>query len=333
MTERPVRDTGRMPHAAPLPDEFHDAAFSVGDALRRGVTRSRLRASDLITPFYGTRLASANPTLRQRCLAWQSVAPAGSYVSHSTAALLFGCPLPRRLERALDIHVTVERPVRPPRSRGVIGHSAAPRSGAWLDSRGLRMSTAEETWLGLAKQLDFLELVAAGDYLLRGYRQSNGTRRPFTNRQRLRDAAAAHPSRRGRVLIREALDALRERVDSPKETELRLLLQTAGFPELVVNEPVHDEHGRVLACPDLRVRGYALGIEYKGFVHATSPDAWENDIRRQRKLDEIHWKTIDVMRSDLRQPHHILLVIERELQNRGWSGHSTWPKLHYEPDT
>ncbi|WP_374947379.1 hypothetical protein [Agreia sp.] len=320
-----------MPHAAPLPDDFRNAPFSVADARRAGVSRSRLRASDLHAPFYGTRLASSAPTLRQRCLAWQSIAPAESYISHSTAALLYGCPLPRRLERAADIHVTVARPLRPPRARGIVGHSTAPRTQAWHGSRGLRMCTAEQTWLDLATQLNLLELVAAGDYLLRGFREPDGTRRPFTTRQRLREAASAHSGRRQRALIAEALDAVRERVDSPKETELRLLLQKAGFPELIVNEPVRDDNGRVLACPDLRVRGFHLGIEYKGFVHATSHDAWENDIRRQRKLDEVDWKTIDVMRGDLVQPHHILLVIERELQKRGWTGRSTWPSLHYEP--
>lgn len=320
-----------MPHAAPLPEDFRDVPFSVADARRAGVTRSRLRASDLTAPFYGTRLASTAPTLRQRCLAWQSVAPADSYVSHSTAALLFGCPLPWRLEKAADIHVTVARPLRPPRALGITGHSTAPRPQHWLDSRGLRMSAAKQTWLDLATQLDAIELVAAGDYLLRGFRRPDGTRRPFTTRQRLRDPASAHCGRRYRAIITEALDAVRERVDSPKETELRLLLQTAGFPELIVNEPVRDENGLILATPDLRVRGFTLGIEYKGFVHATSPDAWENDIRRQRKLDAIDWKTIDVMRSDLRQPHHVLLVIEQELQKRGWTGHSTWPNLHYEP--
>jgi len=321
-----------MPHPSPLPEGLRGASFSVRAARDRGVSRGRLRASDLAAPFYGTRLASTAPTLRQRCLAWQSVAPPDSYISHSTAALLFGCPLPRRLERAADIHVTVVRPVRPPRARGVTGHSTAPRPTLWLDSRGLRMSTAEQTWLDLATQLDLLELVAAGDYLLRGFREADGTRRPFTTPQRLRTAASIHPGRRHRSLIAEALDAVRERVDSPKETELRLLLQKAGFPELIVNEPVRDENGRILATPDLRVRGFPLGIEYKGFVHATNHDAWENDIRRQRKLDAIDWKTIDVMRSDLRQPHHILLLIESELQKRGWTGRSTWPNLHYEPE-
>ncbi|MBF4634970.1 hypothetical protein ITJ38_11200 [Agreia pratensis] len=321
-----------MPNASPLPDDLRGGPFSVSDAQSRGVTRSRLRASDLYAPFHGTRLPSASTSLRQRCMAWQSIAPADSYVSHSTAALLFGCPLPRRLETTKDIHVTVVRPRRPPRASRVVGHSVGAGRDTPINSRGLRMSTAEQTWLELGTQLDFLELVAAGDYLLRGFREPNGTRRPFTTVRRLREAAAAHPGRRHRKMIDRALDAVRERVDSPKETELRLLLQEAGFPELIVNEPVRDDTGRVLACPDLRVRGYNLGIEYKGFVHATSHDAWENDIRRERNLDDIDWKTIDVMRSDLKQPHHIILVIERELQKRGWTGSSTWPGLHYEPE-
>jgi hypothetical protein len=255
-----------MPRAAPLPDEFRDAAFSVADARRRGVSRSRLRASDLLAPFYGTRLATAAPTLRQRCLAWQSVAPVHSYVSHSTAALLFGCPLPWRLERAHEIHVTVERPMRPPRTRGITGHSTAPRPGSWLESRGLRMSTAEETWLGLASQLDRVELVAAGDYLLRGFRRPNGTRRPFTTLQRLRDAAARHPA----------------------------------------------------AVQGIRARDEPRGL---GERHPTSAQA-----RRDRLEDH----RCHALRPAAATPHRAR--DKRELQKRGWTGHSTWPRLHYEPE-
>ncbi|WP_086461557.1 hypothetical protein [Agreia sp. VKM Ac-1783] len=92
-----------MPNASPLPHDLDGRPFSVSDARRRGVTRSRLRASDLYAPFHGARLPSTSRSLRERCMAWQSVAPEDSHVSHSTAALLYGCPLPRRLETTSDI--------------------------------------------------------------------------------------------------------------------------------------------------------------------------------------------------------------------------------------
>ena len=258
-------------------------------------------------------------------MALQSVTNRTSFVSHSTAALLYGVPLPWPLERdERTIHVTVQKPHRAPQRPDVIGHSCAPAPGdsPWLDSRGLRISRPARLWLELASQLDLVELVIAGDYLLRGFRERDGSHRPFATIPQLRQAAAEHPGRRHRAIIAQALELIRERVDSPYETRLRLIVQSAGFPDPIVNVPILDAAGEIIAQPDLRIPGYNVGLEYQGDGHRTDRRQWQRDVVRRRELDQINWKTIEAVTPDIRNPMHLLHTLEQQLRQRGWTGTS-----------
>jgi hypothetical protein len=82
------------------------------------------------------------------------------------------------------------------------------------------LAVAEHCWLTAASTLNLLELVTAGDWLLR-VRHTTLARLHF---------AIAGCSGRGAVAARTALQLVRERVDSPKETWLRLCLVLAGLP-------------------------------------------------------------------------------------------------------
>jgi hypothetical protein len=319
----------RMKRRKPLPVPLVGRPFSTREAALLGASAKQLRAADLTIPFRGTRLPSGPATLRDRSLALQSVSNAASYVSHSTAARLYGVPLPRRLERDERIHLSVPRGIRAPQRPGVIGHSCAPANGEspWLDSRGLRISRPARLWLELASQLDLVELVIAGDYLLRGFRERDGSHRPFVTTPHLRQAAAEHPSHRHKRVIARALELIRERVDSPYETRLRLIVQSAGFPDPVVNVPILDAAGEIIAQPDLRIPGYNVGLEYQGDGHRTDRSQWQRDVVRRRELDEIKWKTIEAVAPDVRNPMHLLRTLEQELRQRGWTGTSSQPSL------
>lgn len=262
-------------------------------------------------------------------MALQEVGTPTLFISHSTAARLYGVPLPGRLERQSEIHATVIKPTRAPQRPGVIGHSCAPGRGPspWHMSRGLRISRAARIWLDLAGQLDLVDLVIAGDYLLRGFREASGSHTPFVTIPQLRTAAAEHPSRRHSNLIARALDLIRERVDSPYETRLRLIVQSAGFPDPIVNEPILDARGDTIAQPDLRIPGYTVGLEYQGDGHRTNRSQWQRDVVRRRELDAINWKSIEAVVPDIRNPGHLLHTLEHELRLRGWTGTTTWPTL------
>lgn len=79
----------------------------------------------------------------------------------------------------------------------------------------------------------------------------------------------------GLATARRVLGDARDGVDSPKETELRLLITGAGFPEPRTQCPVH-WNGRVVAHLDLGWQEYRAGAEYDGAVHRE---------RRQHSLD------------------------------------------------
>jgi hypothetical protein len=321
-----------MRRRRPLPPSIVGQPFSVREAARLGASPKQLRAADLAIPFRGARLPTASTGLRERCLALQSVSSASSYISHSTAAILYGVPLPRRLERDARIHSTVPRGTRATARPGVVGHSCAPGPGAppWHESRGLRISRAARIWLDLATQLDLVELVIAGDYLLRGFRERNANRAPFVTIPQLRRAAAEHPAVRHRALIAQALELVRERVDSPYETRLRLIVQSSGFPDPIVNQPILDGRGDTIAQPDLRIPGFPLGLEYQGDGHRTNRPQWQRDVVRRRELDEIEWKSLEVVTPDIRNPGQLLRTLERELRQRGWTGTPTRPTMGVE---
>ncbi len=164
------------PSSAPL--------FVCGTRLERGVQPSRLRARDLEQPFRGVRVQSNNvgqrPLLQNDesdALRAEVLASARAYAlrmepheffSHSTAAHIWGVPLPPL--RTSKLHVSVVAPHRPVRVRGVVAHEAQPhltRVVTHADS-GLRVSSPATTWATLGSELWHpYDLVAAGDAFIR----------------------------------------------------------------------------------------------------------------------------------------------------------------------
>jgi hypothetical protein len=110
---------------------------------------------------------------------------------------------------------------------------------------------------------------------------------------------------------------VRERVDSPKETELRLLLVLAGFPEPETNVDVLDDAGGWIARADLTYRAFKIALEYVGKQHANDPKQWARDIRRRELLDAAGWRTIVITARDLaRFPRQTLTRVALVLHER-----------------
>lgn len=102
----------------------------------------------------------------------------------------------------------------------------------------------------------------------------------------------------GHRTIRSALPLARDGVESPKETETRLLLVTAGLPEPIVQYEVRDGV-RLLARVDLAYPDLKIAIEYEGDGHRTVKNQWRTDIRRQRDLEDRGWIVIRLTQYDL----------------------------------
>jgi hypothetical protein len=155
-----------MGSPSPLPAGLTGRPFSVDEATSAGVSRSRLRASDLEAPFHGIRWSvGTSDDLRARCRAYVSRFADRRPFCAVTAARLWGLPLPRRLEDDARLHVMTLETSRAPRGAGVVGHKTS-RPVELRRVDGMLVTAPVPTWISLADLLDLDDLIIAGDRLL-----------------------------------------------------------------------------------------------------------------------------------------------------------------------
>jgi very-short-patch-repair endonuclease len=173
---------------------------------------------------------------------------------------------------------------------------------------GMPVLSPADTWSRLGTLLSHRELVVAGDYLVR-------KKRHLCTLAELTEAAAQ--DRRGIRAVRRALADVRERTESPKETELRLMIVAAGLPEPVVGYTVKDAKGDFVATPDLAYVKERIAIEYEGKQHFSDPRVYADDILRYELLEEAGWLVIRVIGADLGSRRTLALTrIRRALAAR-----------------
>jgi hypothetical protein len=306
----------------PLPDGWADRPFRVGDALRAGVSASRLDGGDLDRPFWGVRIpAQGRPGVRgyvtrgeveALCTALLVRMPPSAFFSHATAAILLGLPVPARLSRLRPVHVGVPAPVRPMEARDVVGHRLSVLPDDLVERGRLRLTGPARTWLDLAATLTLHELVAVGDHLIQW-------RSPLVTPGELAAALQTYPGRRGLQRARAALPLLRTRAESPRESVLRVIIVLAGLPEPECNLEVFDADGGFLARGDLVYREYRLFLEYQGDQHRTDRAQWRSDIRRTGRLEDNGWQVLQFTDDDLRDPAALVARIRLRLRARGAS--------------
>jgi hypothetical protein len=111
---------------------------------------------------------------------------------------------------------------------------------------------------------------------------------------------------------------VRERVDSPMETRLRMLIVLAGLPEPEVNLILRDELGAPIRRYDLLYRASRTAVEYDGRHHTERKGQWESDIERREAIDsDNHRLLVVIARGIYVEPERTLLRIWRVLRERG----------------
>ncbi|MDR7082644.1 very-short-patch-repair endonuclease [Arthrobacter ginsengisoli] len=240
----------------------------------------------------------------------------GAVVSHLSAAVLWGFPLPKALENLTVVHLTSEPSKRAVRYKDVVGHQQTLEpeeivAGAWVSC-----TSPLRTWFDLAGILSHDDLVIAGDFLLR-------RRNPLTTIVAL-DAFLA--GKRGRPGYRRAMRAralMRPNTDSPKETELRMLLIRHGLPEPGVNVPIFDATGGWIQDPDLSYGQEKVAIQYDGGHHA-DPAQRRSDVFRDESARDAGWRVVVLTQRDLdplasgMDPTAVTRV-RAALAERGWT--------------
>lgn len=290
-----------MPRRVPLPPELMAEPFSVALGRSLGLTRRRLQGPDLVAPFRGVRSAGPAPgTAVQLSRSYVERMAPTHLISHQTAALLHGLPLPSWLAADTRIHVTVPAGTRPPQMIGVVGHELG-RELLHADIvDGIPVTTPLQTWIDLGAVLPLGALVAVADALC------GGTRPNFVPDD-LRRATLPLAGRRGVKRLREAAALARARVESPKETETRMILVDAGLPEPVVNYTITDAEGNFIARVDLAWPRLRACVEYEGDGHRTDRAQFRKDITRRERLEDHGWRVIRITDDDLRSGGHEFL--------------------------
>ncbi len=300
-----ARDVEDEPTECTEPTEPLDTGrpFSRAAALRAGLGKQlRTRAfRQLLHGVYVHAGVPDSPLLAARA----ALVPFGpkAWASHTTAARVLGVPIPA----IPGEHVTVlERRERRSRS-DVSCHQTS--DALIVRVSGTRVSAPQQLFIELASMLTLIDLVVVGDHLVR--------RRLVTLadlREHCSDASGA-----GAGQARAAAAFVRDRVDSPMETRLRLLFALAGLPEPEVNPDMTVGGNR--RRYDLVWRHARLIVEYDGRHHVEREEQWESDIERREEADDDAW-TLRVVtaRGIYRSPDQTLAKVHRLLLDRRQPG-------------
>lgn len=305
-----------MRHLQPLPRRLGNS-FTTRAAAAAGVGRSRRDARDLARPFHGIRARSTPATFSARVDCYRTgMRPTQLFVGR-TAMRLWGLPHPALWSDSEPLHVCVPPNAAPPRGAGVKGRRLAPHRAHRVIFRGAPVVDPIDAVLTSAAELTPAQLVTAFDALLTSAENYPGIRaaRPMASREAVQDRIEDWGRFAGRAAVRTALDQARESVESPKESETRLLIVHDGLPEPVVQWKVFDGT-RFVARVDLAYPELRIAIEYDGDGHRTDKDQWRTDIRRQRELEELGWIVIRLTESDLQNSTAVLRQLRRALTIR-----------------
>ncbi len=118
--------------------------------------------------------------------------------------------------------------------------------------------------------------------------------------------AMRYPGARGITRLRAAMELVDGGAESPKETELRLLLVRDGLPRPATQILVANPRGRDrridMGWPDKMV-----GVEYDGEQHFRNPDDYAEDIERLEFLAAQGWTIVRVSSRQLRYARREIL--------------------------
>jgi hypothetical protein len=281
--------------------------FSRAQARAAGIRLREILGPEFHRILYDSYVSATVPiTTRLRARAALDISVPGSYISHQTAAELWGGLVPA----CSDVHVTVPGEAPRTRRQGIKAHSTR-GSTKTSTLQGLAIASPTQTFLDLACSLDLVELVVLGDSLVKAKR--------VTPEDLV--AAASEWVGNGVVRARRAARFARKGVDSPKETRLRMLLVLAGLPEPTVNVIIRNPDGSWRMRFDLSYPGLKLIIEYDGRQHAENSGQWRRDLSRREELDGLGWRLIVVTSDDLRDaPEAVLNRVRDALIDRGAVG-------------
>lgn len=140
----------------------------------------------------------------------------------------------------------------------------------------------------------------------------------LTSVHRMRVYAATRRWYRDVRMVREAVEMAVQGCRSPQEDRFRLIWEyDAGWGRPLINHPIHDQRGRLVAIPDLFDPERGVVGEYAGADHRDI-DRHQSDIAREAAIRAVGLEYVEVVGRDLREPR---IVVTRMQQAAARVGH------------
>lgn len=280
--------------------------FTRADAVAAGISPRNLGRSRYRRIFRNVYVSSATRQHQgERIEGALLLFPEGAWASHLSAAQWCGVVVPD----SSFVHVSVTDAKDRRWTPGIKPH-VAPAHTRPRRHKGILVSDPIRMYVELASILGLVDMVVAGDSLLRVFKMSHDdlVRGLESTRDYWSPAA------------RYAAQFVREEVDSPMESRLRMLIVLAGLPEPVVNFKLRDGKGYVVVRFDLSYPALKLIVEFDGRHHGDDPATWEDDLERREFLDELEWRVLKVTSKGIYvQPGRTVERVWRALNSRGMS--------------
>ncbi|CAN5333623.1 DUF559 domain-containing protein [soil metagenome] len=226
--------------------------------------------------------------------------PEHAYVSHVSALQLWGVDVGKRL----PLHFTTDRDLH--LSIPKIRLHEVTRLPPVVD----RSVSIPAALVGAGLQLDLVDHVSAGDWMLQGL---------LTSESEIAEHLSRSVGVHGVTAMRKAFVLMRQRSESVRESRVRLMLMLAGMPEPELNQDIV-HRGRFIARVDMLWRSYGVVLEYDGRQHAESVSQWHRDMQRIPDLEDAGLFVIRVSHAMLAQPHALVWRVYRILVQRGYRG-------------
>jgi very-short-patch-repair endonuclease len=304
-----IRFTARVPAEAPvvplLPQVFRGQ-----DAVVNGwLTPGQLRGPRVRRVLRGVYAPAHVPLTHDLvCAAAGLLVPASAGLTGRSAATVLGVEL-AHVDDPVEVAVP-ERdhfgPVRGLLVRRVCG--TAFRTTPWST---WRLVDAPRMCFDLCARFELPRAVAHVDAVARAGYLDIGRARTWFACSRENDVRSRENDVRA---VRAALALADARSESPKESELRVVLHRAGIP-VVPQHVVEDATGRFVARVDLAVPAHRVAVEYDGEWHANRRQL-ERDRERLNRLREAGWTVVSVTAGMLRTPQAVVEAVQRELAAR-----------------
>ncbi|MFY0407224.1 hypothetical protein [Solicola sp. PLA-1-18] len=300
----------------PIPVALLGVPFTLVQAAAAGLTRKHLRGRRFVQVFRGVYVcAGVELTFALLVAAARLVLPADVALSHTSALRWRGVDVAPRL----PLHFSTNTASRSTQ-RGIVLHR---RQGhlSPTDVDGVPTLGPDRTLVDSATLLGFVALVQAAEMLVHA---------GWTTADKLR-AYADSVHLDGVLRARRAFAFVRDRVESPMETLLRLMLVFARLSEPEANPDLLDEHGRFLGRVDLLYARWRVVVEYDGEWHDRSRNQRRHDRDRRQRIADAGWTVVVVMVEDLSHPRLVVRRVHDALVAGGYAGpapvfNDTWDR-------